>query len=297
VHKLAALSSLLLLLLIACGSESDAVAPPSVTPSAADAGDVDAAPPRCTKERTAEDRPDDVDGYQIRVMYVLPSDGQDEELDRNGKIATTVMAWNEWLASQTGGPKLRLDTCDGELDIGFFRMERTEAYTKSLGAFVRERIERELQPKDPKKILAVYYGGGSEYSCGGGPWPPELIAKVAAVYLKGTPPGSPACATNELGASVSAPGYFEFAMIHEIFHGLGAAAECAPDHHLRGHVSTDPTDLMWTGDAPWAPETLDIGRDDYWGHGRADCVDLARSVFVDPLPEGAELPPGWDGAE
>ena len=63
--------------------------------------------------------------------------------------------------------------------------------------------------------------------------PPELVGKVAAIYLRGTPPGAPACATNALSADGVAMGYFEYAMIHELFHGLGAVPTCAPAHALR----------------------------------------------------------------
>ncbi len=281
-------------LTVACSSpEGGGPAPASSDAGADGAAEDDAAPSRCASDRSMADRPDDVDGYQIRVVYALPSDGVDEQLDLDGRIETSVTAWNGWLASQSGGPKMRLDTCDGKLDIGFIRLSRTDADIAAGGAYVREAIEKELRPAPPKKLLAVYYGGSSTYSCGGGAYPPELVGHVAAMYLKGAPPGAPTCDTNEVGASPTKPGYIDFAMLHEIFHSLGAAASCAPHHHLRGHVNEDPTDLMWSGDKPWSPALLDTGRDDYWGHGRADCVDVAKSVFVDPLPDDAVEPPGW----
>lgn len=46
-----------------------------------------------------------------------------------------------------------------------------------------------------------------------------------------------------------------------------------------------------------APEVtnphLDVGRDDYYGHDRTDCLDLAKSPFLDPLPEDAVAPAGY----
>jgi hypothetical protein len=63
-------------------------------------------------------------------------------------------------------------------------------------------------------MYAVYYDGSSIYSCGGGAWPPALIGNVAAMYLRGTPPGARPCASNPIGASIDVPGYIEFAMIH-----------------------------------------------------------------------------------
>ena len=294
-------SALLLFVLAGCSSATTSPAAPSDSATAGDTsgdtgagedGAIDAPPPRCTTDRTGDDRPDDVDGYQIRVMYVLPSDGIDEEHDRNGRIERSVAGWNGWLAKQTGGPKMRLDTCDGKLDIGFQRLTKTDAAVKATGPYVREAIQREL-PKRAKKIFAVYYGGGSTYACGGGAWPPELVGHVAAMYLHGTPPGPRTCDVHEVGRADGLLGYFEFGILHETFHTLGGAPTCAPHQLESGHVSEDPKDLMYRGPLDWAPEILDVGRDDYFGHGRADCLDIQKSVFLDPLPVDAKLPPGW----
>ena len=107
-----------------------------------------------------------------------------------------------------------------------------------------------------------------------------LSSNVVALYLRGTPSGAPACAENPFAANVDAPGYLELAMLHEVFHGLGATAQCAPNHVSAGHVGDEARDLMYAGSQPWRPSWLDVGRNDYWGHGRADCTDVARSPFV-----------------
>jgi hypothetical protein len=64
-------------------------------------------------------------------------------------------------------------------------------------------------------------------------------------------------------------------------------------------VTGDEHDLMWAGDPPkyWTfPAVLDEGRDDYFDAANPSCPDLARSVFLDPLPARAELPPRWPPA-
>jgi hypothetical protein len=48
-------------------------------------------------QRATKDLPDDFPGYQVHVMYVLPSDGADNKLDVNGTIATSVKAMQKWL--------------------------------------------------------------------------------------------------------------------------------------------------------------------------------------------------------
>ncbi len=229
-------------------------------------------------------------------MYVLPSDGVDETLDTNGAIATSVDAFERWLVGQTGRRRLRLDTYQGFLDITFFRLSRTDAVIRAYNAFVRDQIESELKVAGfnrPSKLYAVFYGGGGNFSCGGGAWPPTLVGNVAALYLHGTPPGARPCVTNRFASSPDTPGYLEFSMLHEILHTMGVVATCAIHQALAGHVSDDPRDLMYAGSLPWRPSILDVGHDDYFNHSIVGCLDLAESVFLDPSTLGAVLPPGW----
>lgn len=137
---------------------------------------------------------------------------------------------------------------------------------------------------DTDTLYAVYYYGSSDPACGGGAWPPTLVGHVAALYLEGEPPGAAPCSSNSFATDPDSPGYLEFAMLHEILHTLGVVPECAPHETRAGHASDDPRDLMWSGDAPWQPSILDVGRDDCFRHGRAGCPDLADSAFLDPYP-------------
>lgn len=250
---------------------------------------------QAANQRATEDRPDDVSGYQIHIMYVLPSDGTDEQLDTNGVISRSVAAFQRWFANQADGRRLRIDTYQGNVDITFLRFGRNDSQIRSFNAFVRDQIEIELRVAGfthPQKLYAVYYGGSSNFACGGGAWPPQLIGKVAALYLRGAPPGFTPCSTNRFAATELEPGYWEFSMIHEIFHTLGAVATCAPNH-LSGHTSDDPRDLMYAGSQPWRPSSLDRNRDDYFGHSNSGCLDIAKSVFMEPTAPNAVLPPGW----
>lgn len=233
--------------------------------------------------RKLTDQPDDVSGAQIHAMYVLPVDGVDRSLDTNGVIAASVAAFNGWLAAQTSGRSLRLDTHKGALDVSFFRLKATEAQLRAKGAFVRDAIEQELTTAGrikPGKLYAVYFDGPSTWACGGGAWPPKLKGRVAALYLRGTPPGAPPCAGNSLVGTAASPGYVAFSMLHELLHTMGFVAACGLNHVLDGHTSDDPADLMYAGSQPWKPSKLDVGRDDYFGHGKAGCLDLDESAYL-----------------
>ena len=247
-------------------------------------------------QRTIIDRPDDSDLPQIHLVYAIPAGGVDRALDTNGAIRTSIESISYWFNAESDGLNLRWDTYKGELDITFFQLALNEDAVTAFGAFVRDVLEQQLNAAGairPNKQYMVFYDGGSTYSCGGGAWPPLIYGVVSAMYLQGEPPGAIGCTTNTLGASPTATGYLDIAMLHEFIHSLGLASTCAPNHHLSGHVSDSANDLMWSGDAPWdLPPRLDIGNDDYFRHGNPDCPDLANVGYIVPLPKDYWLPPG-----
>ena len=247
-------------------------------------------------DRATADRADDLPPgtQQVHVIYAVPADGTDRALDTNGTLAASVGSWQSWLTGQTAGKGLNLDTSGGALDVTFVRLPSTDAQIAAHGAGVRDELEAELRDlgfKDPWKIYAVYYDGSSTYACGGGAWPPSLPGHVAAMYLHGTPN----CDQNPFAKPGAAPGYLEFAMLHELLHTLGHVPTCAPHEWRSGHTSDTPTDLMWAGDGSWTPTTLDPGHDDYYDTGRSDCLDFADSGFLQGNPAtalpGESLPP------
>jgi hypothetical protein len=270
---------------------SSALAEPGVRVSTA-AGSVLQALPRATS-----DRPDDFSGKQVHVFYVVPSDGVDRGLDTaaSGGIPSSVASWQAWLKGQTAGRGIRVDTYQGQPDITFFRLAASDAAVASHGAFVREQIENELRPAGfnvPGRIYAVYYDGGSTWSCGGAGPMPTTGGSVTAIYLQGTPPGAPGCATNPLGGSP--PGYLEFAMLHEIVHTMGFVPSCAPHVTLVDHASDSRYDLMWAGNQPWGTNEpdkmqLDVGHDDYYLAGIPGCRDMSVSPYLAGEPGAPAL--------
>lgn len=235
--------------------------------------------------RSFEDRPDEASGPQIHLIYVLPSDGKDRELDINGTIESTLAVAQRWLAKQTGGRSFRVDTFEDKPDISFFRGPDTDSAMQRNGAFVRDVLESRLRVTGrfsrADKIYVAYYDGGSTHACGGAFWPHDLPGSLVALYLRADL-GKPGfrCGPEGLQSGASEPGYWEFAFLHEVLHGLGYVAPCGASHHRRGHSSDDPTDLMYAGEQPWNPTRLDPGNDDFYKHSISGCPDFADSPYL-----------------
>ncbi|MBI4521088.1 MAG: hypothetical protein HY701_09640 [Gemmatimonadetes bacterium] len=151
---------------------------------------------------------------------------------------------------------------------------------------------RSLGYEQPRKIYAVYYGGGSDTGeCFGGSYPPSRVGNIAiAVVKRGT-------RCEEARNLVFSDGTHAIAVanLHEAFHTMGLVGRCAPHHNQEsgGHVIDDPQDIMSASFPRALPLKFDAGRDDYYGHGNPACLDLASSPFLLPAPAVAELPPLW----
>ncbi|MBA3498732.1 MAG: hypothetical protein M4D80_34615 [Myxococcota bacterium] len=313
------------LLLLGCASDDASMSPDAPgTPDAPDAApgtDIAAVPTGCATDRSLTDRPDDHGHDQIRILYVTPSDGADLARDTSGQICNSVRSFATWFHARSGA-YLRFDTTSGLVDIGFVRLSSTDAQLKGSDpgnntidtgiAFVRERIERELTNRAmiaPNKAYAVYYEGSSSWACGAGAWPPLITARVAAMYLKGVPFGTTIdCGAPAWGRASLAPGYTDYAMLHEIVHTAGFVPDASPHEHASGHIfepltPTTSRDLMYspraqTNDPPWdifAAEglLLDVNNDDYFNTPAPADLDLATSSLLAPLAPNARRPIGW----
>jgi len=227
----------------------------------------------------------------VAIIYAVASDGVDRKLDTDGTLVNSVGSWNNWLRSQTGGRALRVDMRDGLPDITFVRLHGTESSYEAQGVYIRDALEAELRARgflQQGKIYGLYYDGPAAERCGGASYPPSLPGQVGALYLRGrfANPRIPPCSSNPFASSPTAPpGYVELSMLHEIVHVLGYVPSCGRNQVLAGHVSDNQHDLMYADAAkPWLIDNpvLDFNRDDYYGHGRADCPDLANDPFLQP---------------
>ena len=236
-------------------------------------------------DRTVRDQPDDFAGPQIHVVYALPSNAEDLNLDRYGDIARSFEQIQDWLVDAIGY-RLRLDTHGGELDVSFLRLPFTNTEIRSAGffevmSFLNDGIADQVGARNDK-TYAVYYFGESAF---GGLGSAERRLGVTMVdtvtrnqrFLPGRYP--------------QGAGYWEAVMVHELLHTFGAVPTCAPNEGRGFHVTDSGDDLMYAGFYE-NPEdgvgnvAIDVGRDDYFEHGRADCLDTAHSPFWERVGAG-----------
>lgn len=247
------------------------------------------------------DRPDDVTGYQVHFVYAIPSDGKDDLLDVNGSIALSAAAMNSWLDSKTEH-RLRYDTYQGQVDISYLPLDASADEISSLGTDILPYIEHQIKSQaadSSHKLYVVYYDGlfvTPEGYCGLAAYPPDGAGQTAVLLLRGYNPTYDAVCPRQFTKSEDYTGYFEMTILHEVLHLMGMVPACAPNN-ADGHVTDSSQDLMYYQyNNSYSPlyTYLDYHNNDYFNTGNADCPDLARSVFLDPLPQNAETPPGWD---
>src|SRR5678815_3372813 len=91
----------------------------------------------------------------------------------------------------------------------------------------------------------------------------------------------PACDIYPSATTPSFPYNATYLAAHEMTHAFGAVPDCAPHADGTGHANDDNRDVVYGGNSQrdWDHITLDPGRDACCGHGRDDCMDIARSPF------------------
>ena len=226
--------------------------------------------------RSERDRPDDIGGPQIHFVYAVPSDWEDRNRDRFGEVERSVAGIQNWLQAQTG-QRLRVDTYQGRPDVSFLRLSFTHQEGGGFGLSVVRRLRDEASRLALRgdKLPVFYYEGSIAGVCG------TAVNRAGAVYL--------GCSGAELGIDEETASTFEVVMVHELFHVFGAVSSCAPNWIEGSHVNDVENDLMFQGvdREPRGGVTLvDVGRDDYYGHGRPDCNDVSRSRFLEAAPGG-----------
>ena len=132
--------------------------------------------------RNLHDLPDDFEGPQIHAFYVIPSDGEDRVLDRNGAIASSFQEIQDWTIANLGR-RFRFDEHQGELDVTFVRLEKTAE--AAVAADVLSTIQSGIAGSGATghKAFAVYYDGRGPSGLAG-----RARFLTGAVFLDGEAP-------------------------------------------------------------------------------------------------------------
>jgi hypothetical protein len=250
--------------------------------------------PGQTGQRFMADMPDDFEGNQIHVVYVTPKDGRDRGADFNGQLRNEVIVAQQWLFKEVGR-SFKFDTYQGEPDITFVRLSRTEHEIFNLGdgqSNVTLQLELDLLGfNDPQKLYAVYFDGGFRNGeCGGN----GGVGGIALTIMGGRMDCFLNFSPQANGSGQMRQGSHASVMMHEVIHALDFVARCAPDHDdpHPGHLQTISDDLMAFDGSGFTFYRLDKNRSEYYGHNIANCVDLEDSALWQDAPTDADPIPG-----
>lgn len=80
-----------------------------------------------SNDRVLADQPDFLTGYQIKAIYVVPSDGTDRGYDTNGYITSMLKEGNAFLKSSIG-LEYQIDSAGSDFDIQYFKSSYSTSY-------------------------------------------------------------------------------------------------------------------------------------------------------------------------
>lgn len=234
--------------------------------------------------RGLADRPDDFTGQQVHVIYAVPKDGVDRQLDLTTKIPFSLAAANNWLQSKVGR-KVRFDTYHGDLDITFVQLPKTDAeYSLSVDKFSAIQSDsKAIGHFSELKNLLVYYDGppSAAAACGQSTMPiPPVAGQFSLVF--GYAGG---CWTNSAPTPTSIANFSDLVALHEMFHAFGAG-HIVPTADRASQPNEEICDLMYAFPDCANPMYLDaFGRYYYSPTGFTDGrVNTYDSPFLTPPP-------------
>lgn len=234
-------------------------------------------------EQQSTDQADPVDADQTHVIYFVPKDKPNQDLDAlGGPIRDSLRSIRAWFSAQTApnAKRPRFDmTSTGQFDITFVQgQQNADQYT------TLDSIRNEIQPnfKAPNKRYMIFAAVDRGATCGEGyfPIPPVYDqGQYSAVYLD-----SSGCHMRDFGdGTIAGSGRADRVAIHEWLHNEGIVAPDAPHHCASNpnHVCTGP---LWVMDG-LDPEQADL-MFPYVSGGLKDAVlDIDHDDYLDtPWP-------------
>lgn len=194
-------------------------------------------------DRVTADLPDTISGFQVKAIYVVPSDGVDNFKDTNGYLASVLDGGNTYLKGQLN-LTMPIDRSAVGYDIQYLKSSYSTEYltthadarpkATSDGYVLLNEIKAMENPGDNRKDYIFFLeipGFGGTY-CGLADRP-GIVAVVAIQNI----------ASDKICTGQSPPFFDDYVSktwVHELFHNFGV-----------GHTVDDSCDLM-----AGKPETL-----------------------------------------
>jgi hypothetical protein len=232
----------------------------------------------------SDDRPPAVAGPQVRLVYVIPSDGADNSATVLPQMSADVDAIEAWWQAQDPTRTPRFDraafACGAQADVELLRMSQTAAQL-SVTDTTFETVANAVTGLDglgPHYKYLVYYDGALDTT--------KLCGQGGGFY------DGPGVAIVFVGACAGEPSAAVAA--HELLHAMGALPSPGPQHSCgaedSAHACDSSQDIMWPF-ATLVPLTsllLDVNRDDYYAHSGA-WADLQDTRFLRRLDAQGSL--------
>ena len=204
-----------------------------------------------SNDRVLSDQPDSLIGYQIKAIYVVPSDGTDRSYDTNGHIASILREGNAFIKSQIG-LEYQIDSVGNNYDIQFFRSTFPTSYFLSAD-FLDSDLAKEMKlyenPTAERKNYHFFVDVSvlkNDTACG-------YASRPGLHSVNAVGPSNSATGSCE-GKSLNLDNYGSHTWVHESFHNLGV-----------DHTTDDSCDTMRGSGSCSSTWTIDKERKRYVG--------------------------------
>ena len=219
-------------------------------------------------ERSSVDRPDEISGYQVKLIYVVPLRSKDRKLDLNGSISKWIDEVKNISRIQIGLTP-RFDTYSGKYDIGYlqskYTVEELASGTDSRSAL--SLLSKEISESEQQSLKGIGFiiDGKSKESdyCGYASKP----GKYFTAWL-----GESCWEDTDWYNNRPYITYIATTILHEWLHNLGVDHTCVTD------------DLMWGEGC----ESID--------RGDSNSIDAKRVSYVRASKSGVDISllPVWE---
>jgi len=216
------------------------------------------------------DRPDDVAGFQVHVVYVVPIGSTDLGVDTNGQIDVWVKEGNAWLNGKVGH-SLPFDTFQGATDVTFLASKYPASELcfdncKTLSKLKDEYIKQNPTFDDSKTLLFMLNEKLDPTTCGWG----SFASNLALAHNFGDTTDGCNFPTSKAKTGLNGPAK---TIIHELIHTFGIHHVCMDSSDLMIGTPECKIEKNTYGDVPL---TIDSKRNQYIGSDSAFGVDLLK---------------------